>query len=86
MLRALTEFLGLRSREGPPPSLVPVAGNNTDARLGYAELQGIPPVAPAKLDARDASRLACLHDGVSKRTSHPAFNKQNLGMNPAELD
>jgi hypothetical protein len=86
MLRVLIEFLGVKAREGPPPTLVAVSATNADARLGYADLKGIAPVDPAKIDAAEAAKLARLHDGVSKRTGHPAFNKQNLGMDPIELE
>jgi type I restriction-modification system DNA methylase subunit len=57
----------------------------TDARLGYGVLQGIPPVDIAQISATDAAKLASLHDSISKRTGHPAFNKQGLGMDPVDL-
>ena len=84
MLRVLLEFLGIKSIQGPPPSLEPK--NGTDARLGYNILRGIPPVDIFQISAADAVRLASLHDGISKRTGHPAFNKQGLGMDPVELE
>jgi len=84
MLRALIEFLGVKSKEGIPPLLVPMTRH--DVRLGLDALIGIPAITVAAIGPAKAARLAALHDGISKRTSHAAFNKQVDGMNPADLE
>jgi hypothetical protein len=84
MLRSLIEFLGAQcDHKATPPRLIPKKGS--DAFLGVGDLGHIPPVDVSKIPPAMESLLAKLHDGVSKRTGHPAFKKVSDGLDPDEL-
>jgi hypothetical protein len=84
MLRALLELLGAKCDYRKNPVGLK-AKSGSDARLGSGELSKIPPLDISRLAADVELRLAKLHDGISKRTGHPAFNKLSVGLDPAEL-
>jgi len=83
MLRSLIEFLGAQCDHKAPPRLIPKKGG--DAYLGAGDLRHIPSIDIAKIPPAMESLLAKLHDGVSKRTGHPAFKKVLEGLDPDEL-
>jgi hypothetical protein len=89
MLRALIEFLGAkpcyqRDQLNFPLTLIAVA--KPDVGLGYGDLAHIDSLDLKYLDPITAARLAWMHDGVSKRSGHAAFNKQALGLDPKDLE
>jgi hypothetical protein len=89
MLRALIEFLGAKPfyRRGHlnfPLTLIEIT--NPDVGLGSGDLAQIEPLDLERLDPIIAARLAWMHDGVSKRSGHSAFNMQALGLDPEDLE
>jgi hypothetical protein len=87
-LRALIEFLGVKSCWVRGKIELGDNDNTNDLVLGFAPLASLARITKADLEGKDktlADFIAKMHDDASKRTAHPAFNKLRFGLNPDDL-